>query len=49
MTAADAAPSKAAFTIEDTMEEETIEGTLPAELEDDDTMVGDEPPMEPEV
>ena len=46
MTAADAAPSKAAFTVEDTMEEETIEGAPPADLDDDDTIAGDEPPMD---
>ena len=48
MTAADAAPSKAAFTVEDTMEEDTIEGGLPVGMDDDDTIVGEEPPTDPE-
>ena len=46
MTAADAAPSKAAFAVEDTVEEEaTAEAPVP-EIEDDDTMTGDEPDFE---
>ena len=50
MTAADAAPSKAAFAVEDTVEEETLpEGvTPPPGLDEDDTLAGVEPPTEPE-
>ena len=49
MTAADAAPSKAAFTVEDTMEEDGVDDDMPLALEDDDTIAGDEPPTEPEA
>ena len=50
MTAADAAPSKAAFTVEDTVEEESIEGVSPDGLDDDDdTLAEAEPPTEPEA
>ena len=50
MTAADAAPSKAAFSVEDTVEEDTLpEGTTPPPgLDDDDTLAGEEPVLEPE-
>ena len=47
MTAADAAPSKVAFTVEDTMEEDPVDGSLPIDI-DDDALVGDEPPTDPE-
>lgn len=50
MTAADAAPSKAAFAVEDTVEEETIEGAEDIALDDDDTLAGDaDTPPEPEL
>ena len=51
MTAADAAPSKAAFAVEDTVEEETLpEGaTPPPGLDDDDTLAAAEPPTAPEA
>ncbi len=48
MTAADAAPSKAAFAVEDTMEEEGP-SDIPVPDMDDDTMSGDVPVMDDEA
>ena len=49
MTAADAAPSKAAFAVEDTMEEDIASDIPVPDDMDDDTMSGEEPVMEPEA
>ena len=47
MTAADAAPSKAAFAVEDTVEEDGS-SDIPVPDMDDDTMSGDAPAMDDE-